>query len=171
MWLSDVSRHEDELEVDLLVGADYLWRFQTGRTIRGEADEPVAVETELGWVLSGPLKGGNTHKEQEVQVNFVTADSARSDGLEREIHKLWDLETLGIREGDEIHQEFAENIAFNGQRYSVKLPWKEGHDRLPSNYANSLSRMRSQVRKLRKEPEVLQEYDSIIREQLSSGII
>ena len=84
---------------------------------------------------------------------------------------MWDLETLGIREGDEIHQEFTENIAFNGQRYSVKLPWKEGHDRLPSNYANSLSRMRSQVRKLRKEPEVLQEYDSIIREQLSSGII
>ena len=106
VWLSDVSRHEDELEIDLLVGADYLWRFQTGRTIRGEADEPVAVETELGWVLSGPLKGREAHKEQEVQVNFVTADSARSDGLEREIHKLWDLETLGIR-GDEIHQEFA----------------------------------------------------------------
>ena len=67
VWLSDVSRNEDELEIDLLLGADYLWRFQTVRTIRGEADEPVAVETELGCVLPGPLKGGNIDKEQEVQ--------------------------------------------------------------------------------------------------------
>ena len=118
MWLSDVSRHEDELEVDLLVGADYLWRFQTGRTIRGEADEPVAVETELGWVLSGPLKGREIDKEQELQVNFVTTESSVSDGLERDIHKLWDLETLGIRECDEIHQEFVDNIAFNGQSHT-----------------------------------------------------
>ena len=35
VWLSDVGRHEDELEIYLLKGADYLWRFQTGRTIRG----------------------------------------------------------------------------------------------------------------------------------------
>ena len=53
---SHVCQSKYELEIDLLVGADYLWEFQKGRTVRGEAKEPVAVETELGWVLSGPLK-------------------------------------------------------------------------------------------------------------------
>ena len=171
IWLSDVCRHKEELEIDLLVGADYLWRFQTGRTIRGEPDEPVAVETALGWVLSGPLKGRKIDKEQEVQVNFVTAESLVTDSLERDVHKLWDLETIGIRESNEVHEEFVDNISFNGQRYSVKLPWKAGNDRLPSNYENSLSRMRSQVRKLRKEPGVLDEYDAVIKEQLATGII
>ena len=84
---------------------------------------------------------------------------------------MWDLETTGILESNEVHEEFVDNISFNGQRYSVKLPWKAGNNRLPSNYENSLSRMRSQVRKLRKEPRVLDEYDAVIKEQLVTGII
>ena len=51
---------------------------------------------------------------------------------------------------------------FNGNRYSVKLPWKEGCDVLDSNYDLSLSGMIGHVKKLRKEPEVLREYDSVI---------
>ena len=57
MWFSDVSKGRDEMIIDVLVGADYLWHFQKGCTIEGKIDEPVAVETKLGWVLSGPLKG------------------------------------------------------------------------------------------------------------------
>ena len=70
-----------------------------------------------------------------------------------------------------MHETFEDDIEFRNGRYSVKLPWKQGHDILPSNYANSLSCMKGQLRRLRKEPEVLDEYDSIIREQLSSGVI
>ena len=55
-WFSDVRQSKEELEIDLLVGADYLWDFQRDRTVRGESEEPVAIETELGWVLSGPPK-------------------------------------------------------------------------------------------------------------------
>ena len=46
--------------------------------------------------------------------------------LEEDIQVLWDLETLGITESDEVYKEFVDNICFNGERYSVKLPWKEG---------------------------------------------
>ena len=70
-----------------------------------------------------------------------------------------------------MYEEFIDNISFNGTRYSVKLPWKEGHDSLPSNYELSLSRMKSQIRKLRIEPEILEEYDAVIKEQLDSGVI
>ena len=51
LWFSDVSRTKNELEIDLLIELDYLWEFQKGRTVRGEPEEPAAVETELGWVL------------------------------------------------------------------------------------------------------------------------
>ena len=34
-----------------------------------------------------------------------------------------------------------------------------------------MSRIKSQIRKLRKEPEVLEEYDAVIKDQLASGII
>ena len=65
-----------------------------------------------------------------------------------------------------MYEEFVDSIAFNGNRYSLKFPWKEGQGSLPSNYELSLSLMKSQIRKLRKEPDVLQEYDSVIKEQL-----
>ena len=76
IWLSDVCKGSEQLEIDVLVGADYLWIFQTDKIARGEVDEPVTVETELGWVLSGPLKFRQpADRPQEVNVNFVGSDS------------------------------------------------------------------------------------------------
>ena len=46
---SDVCQSKEELEVNLLIGAEYL-RGGWG------SEEPVAIETEVGWVLSGLLK-------------------------------------------------------------------------------------------------------------------
>ena len=55
VWFSDVCKPQEELEIDGLIGADYLWNLQTDVTKRGRPGDPVAVETKLGWVLSGPL--------------------------------------------------------------------------------------------------------------------
>ena len=93
------------------------------------------------------------------------------DSLERNVQKLWNFEALCITEGNEVHEEFLNDTSFTGSRYSVKLPCKEGYDKLPDNYANSLGRMKGQLRRLRKEPNLLREYDSIIREQAELGII
>ena len=45
---------------------------------------------------------------------------------------------LGITKSHGAYEEFVDNITFNGKRYSVKLPWKEGRDVLDSNYELSL---------------------------------
>ncbi|XP_028412500.1 uncharacterized protein LOC114535337 [Dendronephthya gigantea] len=171
IWFSDVSKSEDELEVDVLIGADYLWSFQTGTTKRGKSGEPVAIETELGWVLSGPLRVQDIERAEPVQVNFVAQRLSSEDSLESNVQKLWSFEGLGISEEDKVHEEFLDEISFTGSRYSVKLPWKESHKKLPDNYANSLSRMKGQLRRLRKEPALLAEYDSIIRDQVERGIV
>jgi len=157
LWFSDVSMGRNEKVIDVLVRADYLWHFQKGCTIKGNFDEPVAVETDLGWVLSGPMKG---------QVNFVTSSVEEQESLE-DVRRLWDLETLGIREiTDQVHESFENDISFNGSRYSVSLPWKEGHTELPTNYGTSLYRLKTQMRRLEKDPEILKEYGNIIEEQL-----
>ena len=52
LWFSDVYKAKEVLEVEMLIGADYLWLFQEGRTVRGRSDEPVAVEVRLGVVWS-----------------------------------------------------------------------------------------------------------------------
>ena len=108
-----------------------------------------------------------------MSVNFVSQNSVAIDraNLESAVSKLWDLESLGIKASDEVHESFESEINFIDGRYSVKLPWKQGHDPLTSNYENSFSRMKGQIKRLKRAPEVLKEYDSIIKEQLSSGVI
>jgi len=90
--------------------------------------------------------------------------------LEGDVQVLWDLETLGITESDRVYEECVDNVTFNKNRYSVKLSWKEGRDDLDSSCELSLSDVKGQPRKLRKETKVLKEYDSVIEEQLASGV-
>ena len=139
-----MSKGKDEMVIDVLIGADFLWHFQEGCTIRGNFDEP----TELGWVLSGPMKGRDACSDVHfTQVNFITSSVEEQERMD--VQRLWDLETLGIREiTDQIHESFKNSISFNGTRYSVSLPWKEGQPELPSNYETSLYRLKTQMRRL-----------------------
>ena len=151
IWFSDVCQKDEKLEIDILVGADYLWRFQTGRIARGRIDEPVALETTLAWVASGPLKySSSKNGAQEVGVHFAAKCNTQTDQLDENVKQMWDLETIGVVESKEMHDDFVENIEFNGNRYSVKLPWRDGHENLASNCKLSLARLKSQVRKLKK---------------------
>ena len=170
LWLSDVCRSGDSLEIDVLIGADNLWTFQSGNVLRGAIGEPVAVETILGWVLSGPIRE-TPGDENTVEVHHVRTEKLCCRSLEKDVERMWDLETLGIKESDEVHEALLDKIKFNGERYSVKLPWKQGHEILPSNYVNSLTRMKGQIKRLSKERGLLEEYDQIIREQLDAGVV
>ena len=48
------DENESNVEVDVLIGADYYWHFLTGAIKRGESG-PTALQTKVGWVLSGPV--------------------------------------------------------------------------------------------------------------------
>ena len=88
---SDIS-DEDNLKVDVLVGADFLWDFQGQETIRGEKNEPVAVKTELGWVLSGPLKGESLINPLS-NVNVACVEIT----LDKKVEQFRNLDTVGSR--------------------------------------------------------------------------
>ena len=113
LWFTDISERE-HLEIDILIGADYLWEFQICNIVRGELGDPVAVETNLGYVLSGPLKGV---QKEPVNVQICIEE----EGLNERVNKLWDIETIGIKEEDPIYESLIDDISFNGVRYKVKL--------------------------------------------------
>ena len=146
LWFPDVSE-KDTLEVDMLIGMDLLWQIQTGRSARGNPSEPVAIETIFRWTLAGKL--GESHGcRTNAHVNLVIEDR-KGDTMEENLKKIWDYETLGIAETD-VYEDLENSICFNGQRYSVKLPWKAGNYHLPTNYKLSQSRLHGQLNKLRK---------------------
>jgi len=67
--------------------------------------------------------------------------------------------------------KFEKQISFKNGRYEVALPWKETRGVLPSNYELSLKRLMGLLRRLGQSPEVFQQYDEVIREQLSNEIV
>ena len=136
---------------------------------------PVAVSTKVGWVLSGPVENLPQEKLSSIQfssTHVLRVDSRETeDTLQTDLQRLWDLDSVGIRDGDTVHEAFEKNLSFEDSKYSVHLPWKKHHKLLPDNFENSVARLSSQLKRLRREPEILKEYDAIIRDQLQCGII
>ena len=90
-----------------------------------------------------------------------------------EVERLWDLETVGIREGGPVHTEFKDTVKFNGTRYVVNLPWKSALVKasLQDNRKLCKKRLKSQLKRLSNAPEQLEAYDGIIQEQIKTGIV
>ena len=52
--LAGLSDGWEQLHVSIVIGSDQYWSFITGETRHGQSG-PVAIRSDLGWVLSGPV--------------------------------------------------------------------------------------------------------------------
>ena len=93
-------RTSNSVSVDVLIGADQYWSFFTGGIIKGDPFGPDALETKLGWVLSGPAACPTSTESCTVNLgstHVLKMESAETSGLKNDLEKVWDLETLGIK--------------------------------------------------------------------------
>ena len=127
MELANSADASDALEIDVLVGLDLYWMLVTGRIIRGHSG-PTAIHNKVEWVLSGPVD------PQDVTVNLslVSAHTLKIDtycvesSLDDRLSQFWELESLDIMKNEtSVYEKFVQQIKFDGQKYEVKLPWKE----------------------------------------------
>ena len=174
--LADPGVDGSDLETDLLIGSDHYWKVVTGRVVRGN-NGPTAIETRLGWVLSGPAE----ELQEDTVINFASTHSSHllrvnSDAevkdLDAGLKRFWDLESHGIlKEEHHVRQQFSQQITFNQGRYEVHLPWKQSHPHLPDSYDLCKRRLGGLLKRLSQNPEQLRHYDSIIQEQLQQGVV
>ena len=89
-----------------------------------------------------------------------------AENLDETLRTFWDLETYGIRSDEQsVLEEFSQKIQFKEGGYEVRLPWKDSHSPLPTNYDLSLKRLLGLLCRLKEHPRVLQEYSSTIQSQ------
>ena len=72
---------------------------------------------------------------------------------------------------NDVSDHFASSVKMKASRYEVSLPWHECHDPLPTNYNLSRRRLTGLLHRLKQNPEILKEYNSIIQNQLEQGIV
>eukprot|EP00794_Sanderia_malayensis_P005100 gene5100-biopygen4161 len=156
VYFTDVTK-ECNLEVEMLLGSQHLAEILTGQIHKGRSGEPVAVKS---LTLAAP----RLYRHTECR-------TPRNASISEDVSRLWDLETLGIKEEDPVHMAFEEDIRFTGKIYSVPLPWREGKFKVPMNRGLAEGRLNNQLKKLKKTPDILKEYDAIIQQQLEEGIV
>jgi len=153
----------------------------TGETPTGMNGGPAAIKTHLGWVLSGPVnEAKETLTDSSVFLNNThvlrlhTEPTEENDcSLKEELSKFWNIESLGKapESEDAVYQQFMKTIHMRNARYEVSLPWKEMHSALPGNFSLSDARLNSLVRRLRKTPDELREYEKVIKDQEWKGVV
>ena len=119
--------------------------FFTGEPRRGElGNDPMTSKCSLGRVLSGPIS--TTKKQSLSNINFESAHVLKfarewqDSPLEEMLHRLWDIESNGIKDKGTVHESFLRNVTFEGGRYTVSLPLQERHELLPDNHDLSLAK-------------------------------
>ncbi len=69
----------------------------------------MAIKTSLGWVLSGPIRGKKLSSNSDNVVALVIDPHPLSkqdtQDVNKNVHKLSDLDSIGIREENDVHQE------------------------------------------------------------------
>ena len=71
-----------------------------------------------------------------------------------------------------MYSEFTEQLHRSEEGwYESGLLWKPGHAHLPTNEHGSIRRLEVLVKKLQREPGMIDKYDEIIQEQLTEGVV
>ena len=164
--------------IDILISSDYYWQVVTGDIVNGDCG-PVAMNSIFGWLLSGPVSHPSTdstfHSLVVVGKDQCTSKCTQIDCLVQMLKRFWDNESVGICDATAGEQSilFLPEIQFDGIRYEIKLPWKEDYPSqdIPDRFHLCFNRLKYLQRRLLKTPNILQEYNQIIREQLNQGII
>ncbi|XP_055938261.1 uncharacterized protein LOC129968428 [Argiope bruennichi] len=169
--LSDVG--EEPQSVQVLLGSDVIGNIMTGQR-RVLSCGLVAMETLLGWTLSGkvPENEMSSYNAMLVASLFVK---------EMDISQLWRLDSLGIQDPSEqkskveLHKASMEHFlrtvkVDEEERFLVSLPWLDGHLPLPDNFNSALKGLQVTTHKLKKE-NLFQEYGDVFKEWKREGII
>ena len=165
--------------VSILIGADYYHSVVKGEVIKGDSG-PVAVSSEFGWLLSGPITSpGDSNPSGSLNsiTNLVIAgDDHFSSPNEEIIESFKEIWGCGIDKPVVRHEPSFEescNIKNNGERYEVNLPWR--HDIVEpvfdSKYTLCLNRLVASQERFKRDPELFRKYNEIFQEQLNNGII
>ena len=156
---------------------------------------PTAINSKLGWLLSGPAESSSSF-DQSTTSNLILTEndphlsipSTKDSELADSLRRFWETESIGISEQqskNDREERFLRNIRHTGERYEVGLPWKEDRPAIDNDRELCLSRLYSlHYRLKRDEPllteydkaikrdePLLTEYDKAIKDQLASGII
>ncbi|UYV80832.1 hypothetical protein LAZ67_19001906 [Cordylochernes scorpioides] len=129
--------------IDIIIGADlYLDLIESG-FIKGPRDAPSAMNSKLGWIISGRSNMPNNTTSKSIQQIHVNHSLAELDAI---VKKNWDAESIPTHKEEMNTEELeCENIfrtttfRYEKGRYVVSLPFRLNHIKMNYQLGDSKS--------------------------------
>ena len=128
MDLADFHQEESDDSIDVLVGADHYWDLVTDGIVRGEYGL-TAMNSKLGWLLSGPAESP-TSSDESTTSNLIltqndpqlTIPSTNDSKFAESLRRFWETESIGVSEqqpNNDQEERVLCNVRHTGERYEV----------------------------------------------------
>ena len=143
-----------------MVALDFYHKFVSGKTIRSDVSDLVAMETVFGWSVVGPCQSSSS---DALHVGFVQS-LPDVDHIESVIKR----NTLLCDEQDEMECEQStkgvEMVKLEDGRYEVKWPWRRMPSSMEANDKVAYRRFMVTAAKMSKKEDDFKAYDQYFRD-------
>lgn len=174
--LADPNFYESQ-PIDLLLGADIFWDLLLDGKVR-LSNGPILQNTQLGWVISGPL---HTNKKinKNVHCNFMRAIDEQVS-IDEQLRKFWELEDLPRSyQPSELSRCEDERLCermflqttkrLDDGRFSVHIPFKNSPSNLGDTRKQAELRFFALEKRLERLPHYKKMYSDFIKEYCTLG--
>ena len=182
-----IPTESESSSIELLIGNDYYLDILLSQKIEIQPGLYL-LASKLGWILTGRTSEINSETEVTSMLSILTygnnitkscvfTNVDRVNERKPDLEDFWNVESIGVLDNpnstnDEIAKEnFKQTVRFEEGRYQVTWPWKDSDPDLPLNRELALGRLRSNVKRMKDKPELINTYDKIIQDQLEKGVI
>ncbi|XP_036346710.1 uncharacterized protein LOC118756026 [Rhagoletis pomonella] len=156
----------------LLIGIDNCHLGLSSTTITMRKNGPFAANTELGWVVFGPVS-----KCSPSPITCLFVNSSRDEALHDMVADFFETESFGVRPSPPIESEadiraramLESTTCRVGPRFQTGLLWKHDDVQLPDSYGMALNRLRIVERKMSRDVGFAVAYKQIIDSYLEKG--
>ena len=156
-------------QIDVLLGMDVIVEIMKPGLVRGVNGQPMAQNTQLGWIISGNIHSHET--DRSVHMLHATTENTPDDW-----NKFWEIEDLHpkrilTRDEQECEDMYKSTVKRDDNgRYVVKIPFKESMiQKLGTSKSQAVSRFFSLERRFASNPALYDEYATVMDEYLQLG--
>lgn len=161
-------------EVDMLLGASIFFELICANQIKLGPSMPTLQQTQLGWIISGPIPTDVIKSNQRVNKR-VMCNLSINKTLENSIEKFWKIEELSSSNIKSIEEQECEKLYIetvkrdNTGHFIVTLPIRENVGKLGHSEHNAIKRLNSMERKFAKNEQFKNQYINFMTEYENLG--
>ncbi|CAG2219807.1 unnamed protein product [Mytilus edulis] len=163
--------------IELLIGNDYYLDLILSNKVEIQPGLYL-LASKLGWIVTGRTRETYEEKSETGLLILSNTSSFEISDIENPdqsiVAQAWEyvfIENMETSSDKKAMEYFKETLKFKNGRYYVKWPWKENTPELPDNRELAPGRLMSCVARMRKKPDLLTKYDTIIQDQIQKGIV